>query len=190
MIEVPAPLKDRPFYVTIDGGRLYVSAHDTYHLEQARAFKRQIRLAHPDRNHQRWAGARTRNLLKARARWEAEEARWYARLGLEPPTRPRQRTPSVGSSRSAMSLSPLLVPAPAADRKPSGVTLRCARPWPAREGRGDDDVAGAVRAARHVTPTSRPTCHGPPDVWPAAACEACLASLHAWKTAASDRAKS
>jgi hypothetical protein len=37
MIEVPAPLPGRPFYININGGRLYVSAHDTYCLERERA---------------------------------------------------------------------------------------------------------------------------------------------------------
>ena len=40
MIEFPAPLPGRPFYITIDGGRIYVSVHDTYHVERERQFKR------------------------------------------------------------------------------------------------------------------------------------------------------
>jgi hypothetical protein len=170
MIDVPAPLPGRPFYINIDGGRLYVSAHDTYYLERERAFRRQIRLAHPDRNHQHWACTRTRNLLKARARWEAEEARWYARFGLEPPTRLPQRTSSVRSGRSATSPSPLLL-SPAADGNPSGLTPHSARAWPSIGDRDDVDLAGLIRmsAERHVTAFSIPTCRSPPDVWPPAA---------------------
>jgi hypothetical protein len=105
MSEVPAPLPGRPLYVSVHGGRVYVSAHDAFHLEQEREFKRKIRLAHPDRNHYRWASGRTRRLLKARQQFEAEEAQWYAAYGLEPPhgiTRPRRQ--AAGESRFSAAL--------------------------------------------------------------------------------------
>ena len=170
MIELPAPLPGRPFYIAIDGGRIYVSVHDAYHVERERQFKRQIRLAHPDRNHRRWACSRTRNLLKARARWEAEEARWYARFGLEPPEKLPQRTSSGGGRQSAM--APLPLPsAPAVDRYPSSFDPRSPGSWPAIDGRDDSDLACVIRARAEgpVTSSSIPTCHSPPDVWPAAA---------------------
>jgi hypothetical protein len=111
MTPLPAPLPGRPFYITIDGGRLYVSVHDAYHLERERQFKRQIRMAHPDRNHQRWACSRTRKLLKARAQWEAEETRWYARFGLEPPTKqPTRHISSVGEWSPATHTPPPRLP--------------------------------------------------------------------------------
>jgi hypothetical protein len=93
MTELPASLPGRPLYVNIAGGKLYISAHDAFHLKKQREFRRLIRAAHPDRNHCNWAPGRTRKLLKARARWEKAEARWYAHFGLEPPT---------GSSRNAI----------------------------------------------------------------------------------------
>jgi hypothetical protein len=101
MIQVPAPLPGRPFYVNVEGGRLYVSVHDAFYLQRQGEFKRQIRLAHPDRNHHSWASSRTRNLLKARERWEAREARWYGRLGLDPPTRPPRCKPLYGARNSS-----------------------------------------------------------------------------------------
>lgn len=85
MTQIPSPLPGRPLCVNVEGGRLYISAHDAFHLEREREFKRLIRAAHPDRNHCNWAAGRTRKLLQARARWEKVEARWYARLGLDPP---------------------------------------------------------------------------------------------------------
>jgi hypothetical protein len=174
MIPLPAPLPGRPFYITIDGGRLYVSVHDAYHLERERQFKRQIRLAHPDRNHQRWACSRTRNLLKARARWEAEEARWYARFGLEPPIRLPFRTSSVGNRSPGIFASPPTLPPPAADRHPSGFMLRRARASPVSDGRDHNIFADVIcpPAERDLTRSFTPTCHGPPDVWPAPALEA------------------
>lgn len=102
MTEIPAPLSGCPFYVNIDGGRFYVSVHDARQVECVRAFKRPIRLAHPDRNHRRRACGHTRNLLTAGVRWEASEARCLA------------------------------------------------------------DVI-RMRAERHVTACSRPSCHGPPQ---------------------------
>jgi hypothetical protein len=85
MTQIPSQRPGRPLCVNIEGGRLYISAHDAYHLEKQREFKRLIRAAHPDRNHCIWAAGRTRKLLQARARWEKAEARWYACLGLDPP---------------------------------------------------------------------------------------------------------
>jgi hypothetical protein len=67
------------------GRRLYVSAHDRYDLETQRRFKRKIRAAHPDVNHQRWAPGHTRQLLRKRERWEQSEGAWYARFRLDPP---------------------------------------------------------------------------------------------------------
>ena len=83
---LPSPLPGRPFYVSSDGGRLYICVHDVFHLQKQREFKRMIRNAHPDRNRRVWAAGRTRKLLKARERWVQEETRWYARFGLDPPT--------------------------------------------------------------------------------------------------------
>ncbi len=88
--EVPPPFPGRPLFVNYMGGRVYVSAHDRYHVERLRQFKREIRKAHPDRNRLRWAAGRTRNLLKARERWQECEAVWYSQFGLEPPTRSRE----------------------------------------------------------------------------------------------------
>ena len=86
MTQLPDPLPGRPVCVNFEGGKLYISAHDAFHLERLREFKRLIRAAHPDRNHCIWASGRTRNLLNARKRWEEWETRWYARFGLDPPT--------------------------------------------------------------------------------------------------------
>ena len=87
MTQPPAPLPGRPLYVSVAGGKLYVSAHDAFYLQTQRDFTRLIRAAHPDRNHHIWAHGRTRKLLEARSRWEAAEARWYAHLGLHPPVK-------------------------------------------------------------------------------------------------------
>jgi hypothetical protein len=84
MTEIPAPL---PFHVSVQGAKVCISVRDAFHLERERDFKRQIRLAHPDHNHHCWACSRTRQLLRARCQFEAEEARWYANYGLEPPHR-------------------------------------------------------------------------------------------------------
>lgn len=75
---IPAPIPGRPLYVLYDGGRLYVSAHYRYYLEMLRAFKRKIRAAHPDINHQRWATGHTRQLLHRRERWQHAESAWSA----------------------------------------------------------------------------------------------------------------
>jgi len=98
---IPAPLPGRPFYVSFEGGKLYISAHDAFHLEREREFRRLIRAAHPDRNHCIWAAARTRKLLKARQRWEEKEAGWYARFGLEPPKGMRQHGVSGARASNA-----------------------------------------------------------------------------------------
>src|SRR2546425_3345286 len=90
---IPAPIPGRPLYVLYEGGRLYVSARDRYHLEMQRGFKRRIRAAHPDVNHQSWAAERTRKLLREREHWEKQEGYWYARFGLDPPKRRRQGNP-------------------------------------------------------------------------------------------------
>ena len=172
MIHIPAPLPGRPLYLNVEGGRLYISVHDAFYLERQRGFKRQIRLAHPDRNHQRWACSRTRNLLKARARWEAEEARWYARFGLEPPTRLPQRISSVGNRSPGTFAFPLPLPSPAAERHSSGFTpLRRARASPTIDGRDHHDFADVICPPdeQDLTPSLTPPCHSPPDVWPAAA---------------------
>jgi hypothetical protein len=168
MIHIPAPRPGRPLYLNIEGGRLYVSVHDAFYLERQRDFKSQIRLAHPDCKHQRWECSHARNLLKARAQWEVEEARWYAHFGLEPPTRLPHRTSSVGnrSPGTFASLPPL--PSPAADRNPSGFTLRSARASPAIDGRDHHNFADVIcpPAEQHLTPSLTPTCHSPPDTWP------------------------
>lgn len=54
MTELPASLPGRPLYVNIAGGKLYISAHDAFHLKKQREFRRLIRAAHPDRNHCSW----------------------------------------------------------------------------------------------------------------------------------------
>lgn len=171
MIHIPAPLPGRPLCLKIEGGRVYISVHDAFYLERQREFKRQIRLAHPDCNHQRWACSRTRNLLKARARWEAEEARWYARFGLEAPTRLPQRTSSVGNWSPETFASSLALPSPGADRNPSGFTLRSPRASPAIDGRDHHDSANVIcpPAEQDLTPSLTPAGHSPPDTWPAAA---------------------
>jgi hypothetical protein len=164
MIPIPAPLPGRPFYISIDGGRLYVSVHDAYHLERERQFKREIRLAHPDRNRQRWACSRTRNLLKARARWEAEEARWYARFGLEPPTRLPLRTSSVGDESPGIFAFPPTPAPPVADRHPSSFTIRRTPASPVVSGRDHNTLADVICTSfeQDRTRSFIPTCHGPP----------------------------
>lgn len=92
--EVPPPFPGRPLFVNYDGGRLYISVHDRYHLERLREWKRKIRNAHPDRNRRRFATAQTRNLLKARNKWQEQEMVWYAKFKLEPPAGSRRRQSS------------------------------------------------------------------------------------------------
>lgn len=164
MIQLPAPLPGRPFYLNVEGGRIYISVHDAFHLERQREFKRQIRFAHPDRNQHSWASSRTRKLLRARERWEEREGRWYAHFGLDPPKRTPQRHPS-GSSATRLPL-----PAPAERPKPSRLTLGNARASPTFY---DRDHKGSARLIRTpVEPgfkhSSTPACHGPPDTWPVA----------------------
>lgn len=169
MIQIPAPLPGRPLFLNVDGGRLYISVHDAFYLERQRAFKRQIRLVHPDRNRRQWACSRTRNLLKARARWEAEEARWYARFGLEPPTRLPQRISSVGNPSPRMFASPpTLPPPPAADRHPSGVSRRRGRASLAIDRPDHHNFADPIGplVEQDFTPSVTETCHSPPDDWP------------------------
>lgn len=167
MIQLPAPLPGRPFYLNVEGGRLYISVHDVFHLETEREFKRQIRSAHPDRNHHRWATSRTRNLLKARERWEGQEARRYARFGLDPPKRMPQGYPSVGSGSSA---TPLPLPTPVERPKPSRLTFGHARTSPTMACQDHHDFTGVIRTCPEhwFKPSFTPTCHSPPGTWRAA----------------------
>src|SRR5262249_13480150 len=80
MINIPAPLLCRPFHVSVEGGKISVSVRDAFHLEREREFKCQIRLT-SERNGHCGACSRTRNHLKARRHFQAEEARWYASSG-------------------------------------------------------------------------------------------------------------
>lgn len=162
MIQIPAPLAGRPLYLNFKGGRIYISVHDAFHLERQREFKRQIRSAHPDRNHHNWASNRTRKLLKARERWEEQEARWYGHFGLDPPKRKPQRNPSVGNGRSAADLLPV---SPRLER--SG--LGNAHPSPTILGSEDDNPPGLIRtpAEQRFKRSATPACHSPPETWPA-----------------------
>lgn len=168
MIQLPAPLSGRPFYLNVEGGRLYISVHDAFHLERAREFKRQIQGAHPDRNHHRWASSRTRHLLKARERWERQEARWYARVGLDPPTRMPKGHSSVGGGWCA---TPLLLPAPVERPTPSRLIVGKARASAAIHGPDHSHFARLIRtpAEQGFTHASTPACHGPPNTPLAAA---------------------
>lgn len=161
MIQVPAPLPGRPFYLNVEGGRLYVSVHDAFYLQRQGEFKRRIRLAHPDRNHHRWACSRTRKLLKARERWEAQEARWYGRLGLDPPTRPPCCRPSYGSRSSA---APPALPASAERAEPSRLTFGKARASPTTACNEHHDFTDVIRTGpeQRFKPSLTPTCHSPP----------------------------
>ena len=85
MTQIPFPLTGRPLYVNFKGGKIYISAHDAFHLERERGFKRLIGAVPPARNHRNWVADSTHRLLQARARWENAEARWYALFGLDPP---------------------------------------------------------------------------------------------------------
>jgi hypothetical protein len=164
MIQVPAPLPGRPFYVSVEGGRLYVSVQDAFYLQRQGEFKRRIRLVHPDRNHHSWACARTRNLLKARERWEAQEARWYGRLGLDPPTRPPRCKPSCGSRSSA---APRALPASAERPEPSCLTFGKAHASPATACNEHHDFTDVTRTGpeQRFKPSLTPTCHSPPGAW-------------------------
>ncbi len=102
---IPNPLPGRPLFVSYDDGRIYISAHDHFHQEKLREFKRLIRNAHPDRVPQIWAAGRTRKLLKARGRFLLKEVTWYAQFGLEPPTKtPSRRVESESPSLLATGL--------------------------------------------------------------------------------------
>jgi hypothetical protein len=168
MIQLPAPLPGRPFYLNVEGGRLYISVHDTFHLEREREFKRQIRTVDPDRNHHRWASSRTRKLLKARERWEWQEARWYARFGLDPPTRMPQGHSLVGGGWCA---TPLPLPAPVERPKPSRLIVGKARASPTIHGTRHNHLARLIRtpAEQSFTHSSTPACHGPANTPLAAA---------------------
>lgn len=108
---IPAPIPGRPLYVPYQGGRLYVSVHDRFYLEVHRGFKRQIRATHPDVNHRSWAAGRTRKLLRERERWEERERLWYARFGLDPPT--RSSRPTVGrNGRARQAMARISCPPP------------------------------------------------------------------------------
>ncbi len=85
------PLPGRPLFVTYEGGRVYISAHDHFHLEKKREFKRRIRVGHPDVNRHNSASGHVRKLLKLRERWRKNEIKWYAKFGLEPPGMGRAR---------------------------------------------------------------------------------------------------
>jgi hypothetical protein len=107
--------------------------------------------------------------LNARVRWHAEETRWYARVGLEPPTRqPTPRISSVGDQLPARCTSPPILPPPTSA---SSVTRLPARASQAVCVRDDviDDRRGRPPAQRDLTLSVIPTCHGPPEVWPRAA---------------------
>lgn len=84
--EIPPALPGRPLYLQFEGGKVYVSAHDHYHLKMLRRFKSELRRAHPDVNHNSNSGGHVRNILKARKRFLKKDAKWYVKFGLEPPT--------------------------------------------------------------------------------------------------------
>jgi hypothetical protein len=164
MIQVPAPLPGRPSYLNVEGGRLYVCVHDAFYLHGQGEFKGRIRLAHPDRNHHSWACSRTRNLLKARERWEAQEARCYGRLGLDPPTKRLSCKPSYGS-RSSAALPAL--PASAERPEPSRLTFGKARASPTTACNERHDFTNVIRTSpeQRLKPSLTPTCHSPPGAW-------------------------
>ncbi|MEK7579617.1 MAG: hypothetical protein AAB469_00240 [Patescibacteria group bacterium] len=88
MSVIPAPLPGRPAFIEMNGGRIYISVHDRWHMAEERRFKRRIMAVHPDRVRVRrfWATSRTRNLLRLRQAWRKKEMNWYIPFGLEPPT--------------------------------------------------------------------------------------------------------
>lgn len=79
----PLPLiSGRPAVVVRDGCRIFVNIHDAEYLRQRREWRRKLR-AHPDTG---GTSSTFRDVFKAYRAWEASETRWYAAIGLEPPT--------------------------------------------------------------------------------------------------------
>ena len=84
--KIPHRLPGRPLWKYDDlGWKVYISAHDRFHQLMLRAFKQEIRKAHPDVRHQVWASGRTRKILEARRKFLEGEQLWYAQFNLEPP---------------------------------------------------------------------------------------------------------
>lgn len=93
---IPNPQKGRPLFVEHEGGRIYVSAHDRWHLKILRKFKRQVFRHHPDRNRRGQGGFITFQILRKRKFFEERERRWYSQFGLTPPKRGGERCQSTG----------------------------------------------------------------------------------------------
>jgi hypothetical protein len=104
----------RPPVLVVQGCKVFVAVHDEYYRRTFREFKNRCKLTHPDlnqripvrpfastrdgqpvivRGHARKSGSgpdtkAVRAFRRLRRRfelWLAEETRWYAALGLEPP---------------------------------------------------------------------------------------------------------
>lgn len=77
------PQKDgRPAVMVVDGWTVFVSIRDAAYEAEMKRWRQRLAAVHPDRGGSAW---KFRKVMGQRIRWQCEEARWYARLGLLPP---------------------------------------------------------------------------------------------------------
>jgi hypothetical protein len=74
----------RPAVIVRSGCTYYIGVHDAQYLKTAKAFKRALAEAHPDRSGQ-LKGTKFRILTGQRETWLEREIKWYRQFGLEPP---------------------------------------------------------------------------------------------------------
>lgn len=73
---------DRPATLQVDGWTVYVSIRDAAYMAELRRWKQRLAAVHPDRG---GTARKFRMVMGARIRWQCQEAKWYADLGLLPP---------------------------------------------------------------------------------------------------------
>lgn len=73
----------RPSHVEVDGWMCWVELHDRLYRAERRRWKARLAAAHPDAGGTAW---RFRAAYAGYQRWLRREARWYAHVGLTPPS--------------------------------------------------------------------------------------------------------
>ena len=86
----------RPSHASVDGWVCFVGLHDRLYRAERAKWRQRLAAAHPDRTGARSAW-RFLGVARRFKTWQAQEAKWYARLSLGPP--------GLGRGESAKSMT-------------------------------------------------------------------------------------